>query len=97
MGKMGTGIKEKSSEGLSFEDLTKMLKPLIEKEEGKIAKIKPQVVVEIEYQEIQKSPNYNSGYALRFPRLKRLREDKDAKGCSDLDYVKSLYESQSFV
>jgi len=68
IGKMGTGIKEKKEMGVSFGALTKMLKPLII--EGKIGKVKvkPKVVVEVAYEEIQKSPKYKSGFALRFPR-----------------------------
>lgn len=95
IGKVGTGIKEKSEEGVSFDDLTKMLKKHIVSEEGRLAKIKPSVVIEIDYQEIQKSPSYSSGYALRFPRLKRLRDDKGPYQCSELSYIEKLYKGQT--
>jgi DNA ligase-1 len=40
--------------------------------------VKPVVVVEVAFNEVQKSPKYESGVALRFARVKRIREDKDA-------------------
>jgi len=76
IGKMGTGIKEKSEQGVSFEQLTKKVKPYIIKEKGKGVEIKPKIIIAVTYQEIQKSPNYKSGFALRFPRFTALREDK---------------------
>lgn len=94
IGKMGTGIKEKAEEGISFEELTKLLKPLITAEKGKNVTIKPKIVVEVDYEEIQKSPTYSSGYALRFPRLKSLRLDRDSSEASDLDMIEDLYYSQ---
>lgn len=93
IGKVGTGIKEKS-EGVTFDKLTKMIKPLIKEEKNKEVTIKPKIVIEVGYEEIQKSPTYNSEFALRFPRLIRLRPDKSAKDASQLDYVKKLYEQQ---
>ncbi len=92
-GMMGTGIKEKG-EGVTFEDLTKQLKPFIEKEKGKSVKIKPKVVVEVAYEEIQKSPNYSSGFALRFPRLLRIRFDKSPKDVDDVERIEKLYHRQ---
>jgi len=94
IGKMGTGIKEKSEEGTSFKELTKQLKPLITEEKGREVKIKPKLVIEVNYEEIQKSPNYSSGYALRFPRLKGLRPDRKPSEASDLDLVENLFHSQ---
>jgi ATP-dependent DNA ligase I len=94
IGKVGTGIKEKKEEGLSFEELTNLLKPLIVEEKGIKVKIKPKVVVEVVYQEIQKSPTYSSGYALRFPRLIRLRPDKAPKDADTIETIKKLYEEQ---
>ncbi len=82
-GRMGSGMTEEQ-----MEELTKILKKLIISEEGKIVKVKPEVVVEIGYEEIQKSPKYPSGYALRFPKLLRLRIDE--KKPSDTNSVKDI-------
>jgi DNA ligase 1 len=87
IGKVGTGIKEKSEEGLSFEDLTKMIKPLITKESGKKVEIKPKIVVAVHYQDIQKSPNYKSGFALRFPRFTTIRKDKPLSEINTLEEI----------
>ncbi|RLE43448.1 DNA ligase [Candidatus Woesearchaeota archaeon] len=94
IGKMGTGIKEKSEEGVSFEHLTNLLKPHIIEEKGREVKIKPAVVVEVSYEEIQKSPTYSSGFALRFPRFVRIREDKSVEEISTIDDVKKLFAEQ---
>jgi DNA ligase-1 len=95
-GMMGTGIKEKEeSEGVTFEELTKLLKPLIISEKGRNVNIKPEIVVEVAYEEIQQSPTYESGFALRFPRLLRLRHmERKASGTNTLDDVKRIYKSQ---
>ena len=96
IGKVATGLKEKPEEGLSFEELTNMLKPLIIEEKGRLVRVKPQVVVEVAYEEIQKSPEYNSGFALRFPRIIRLRPDKPIEEISDIKRIKELYEEQRY-
>ena len=94
IGKVGTGIKEKSEQGISFEELTKMLKPLIISETGRGVKIKPKIVVAVTYQEIQKSPNYNSGFALRFPRFTALRPDKSVLEIATLKEIEKDFENQ---
>jgi DNA ligase-1 len=96
IGKVGTGIKElESEEGVTFEELTKMLKPLIISETGKSVKVKPKEIIEVGYSEIQKSPTYESGFALRFPRLIRIRTmEKGLNDVTDLDYIKKLYNQQ---
>jgi DNA ligase-1 len=94
VGKVGTGIKEKEEEGVSFEQLTKMLKPLITSSKGKGVKVKPKVVIEVRFEEIQKSPTYASGYALRFPRLVQIRDDRGPDDISTLDMVEDFYEGQ---
>ena len=90
IGKMGTGIKEKDEEGISFGYLTKLLTKFIISESGKTVKLKPAVIVEVAYEELQKSENYQSGYALRFPRFVRLREDLSLSDVDDLTKIKSL-------
>ena len=94
IGKVGTGIKEKEEEGVSFQQLTEELKPLVISEKGKEVKVKPKLVVEVNYEEIQKSPTYSSGYALRFPRLINLRIDRDPSECSTISMVEDLYYGQ---
>jgi DNA ligase-1 len=94
IGRVGTGIKEKSEEGTSFSQLTEMLKPLIIKEEGKLVLVKPEIIIEVDYEEIQKSPTYASGYALRFPRFIRLREEKSPDEITTINDARALYESQ---
>jgi DNA ligase-1 len=94
IGRVGTGIKEKEEEGVSFGQLTEMLKPLIIKEEGKIVWVKPEIVIEVDYEEIQASPTYKSGFALRFPRFVKLREDRGVGDINTLEEVEMLYEAQ---
>jgi DNA ligase-1 len=76
VGMVSSGLKEKEEEGTSYEEITRLLKPLIISEEGNQVKVKPKVVVSVTYQNIQKSPSYSSGYALRFPRITHYRPDR---------------------
>ncbi|BFI73188.1 DNA ligase [Nanoarchaeota archaeon] len=96
VGEVGSGFKEKkeSPDDVTFEEMTEMLKPLIESQEGKYVKIKPKIVIEVLYDEIQKSPKYSSGYALRFPRFIRLRPDKSPEESDTLTRLENLYENQ---
>jgi len=87
IGKVGTGLKEKPEEGLSFPEMTEMLKKIIVSEEGRKITVKPKIVVMVQYQNIQKSPTYTSGYALRFPRIKRLRPDRGINDIATIEEV----------
>ncbi|MBU3913858.1 MAG: ATP-dependent DNA ligase [Nanoarchaeota archaeon] len=87
IGKVSTGLKEKSSEGASFEEMTKKLKPLITSEKGREVSVKPEIVIEVGYQDIQKSPSYSSGFALRFPRVKRIRPDRSVKDIATIEEI----------
>ncbi len=89
VGKVATGFTDEE-----LEELTELFKPLIEYQEGKRVKFKPQYVFEVAYQEIQKSPKYESGFALRFPRFVRLREDKSVDEADTIERVAKLYEAQ---
>ncbi len=95
MGKVGTGFKEKEGEeGVTFEQMTKLLKPLIIEESQNEVKVKPKIVIEVNFEEIQKSPTYTSGYALRFPRLVKLREDRRAEDCARIEEIDNFYNQQ---
>ncbi len=94
IGRVGTGIKEKEEEGMSFQKLTDLLMPLVTQDLGKEIKVKPFLVIEVNYEEIQASPSYSSGYALRFPRFVKLREDRSPEEISTVEDVEKLYEGQ---
>ncbi|MAG47461.1 DNA ligase [archaeon] len=93
LGKVSTGVKEKT-EGLTYNEMTKLLKPLIKKQKGKEVIVKPKIIIEVGYEEIQKSTNYNSGFALRFPRVHFLRMDKPLSEVNDLNTVEKIYKIQ---
>ena len=89
VGKMASGLTEEQ-----LEDMTERLKDLIIGEKDREVIIKPKIVVEVMYNEIQKSPTYESGFALRFPRLKQIREDKSPHEADTIERISRLYEQQ---
>ncbi|MDI6721068.1 MAG: DNA ligase, partial [Candidatus Aenigmarchaeota archaeon] len=88
-GRMASGLTEEQ-----MGDLTRILKDLIISEEEKIVKIKPKIVLEIGYEEIQRSPKYPTGYALRFPRLLRIRDDKRPEDINTIKDIERLFRQQ---
>jgi len=72
-----------------FEAMTARLKTLATSEEPWGIHVRPEIVVEVAHNEIQRSPHYPSGFALRFARIVRIRDDK---GPSDVDTYASLKE-----
>ena len=94
-GMIGTGVKEKEGMGgVTFKQLTELLKPYVEKRHGNAVTIKPKIVAEVAYEEIQKSPTYESGFALRFPRVVRIRDDKSIHDVDSLSRIEILYKQQ---
>ncbi len=88
VGKMATGLTDEQ-----LEEITERLKPLITEEAGREIEVRPEVIVEVEYEEIQESPTYSSGYALRFPRMKQFRDDKE--DADTIEKVESLFRDQN--
>jgi len=75
-------------------EMTKRLKGLAVSEERGRVVVVPKVVVEVAYNEIQKSPKYKSGMALRFARITRIRDDKVADQADTIQRVRMIYERQ---
>ena len=94
IGKVSSGLKELESEDLSYSKLTELILPLIIFEKGKEIEIKPEIIIEVNFEEIQKSPTYSSGFALRFPRIIRLRDDKGLDELTDINQIEKLYLEQ---
>jgi DNA ligase-1 len=75
-------------------EMTRRLKELtVEEEHGRVAVV-PKVVVEVMYNEIQKSPKYECGMALRFARISRIRKDKTPEQADTIQRVREIYERQ---
>ena len=56
--------------------------------------VRPEVVVEVAFDEVQKSPHYESGYALRFARIIRIREDKSPEDSDTISRVDKIFEDK---
>ncbi|MEM7391452.1 MAG: ATP-dependent DNA ligase [Verrucomicrobiota bacterium] len=57
---------------------------------GPVRVVQPELVFELAFENVQRSPRHKSGVAVRFPRMNRWREDKQAKDADTLDGLKSL-------
>ena len=77
-----------------FAEMTERLWTLATGDDGYTVRVRPEVVVEVAHNEIQKSPTYPSGLALRFARITRVREDKTPAQATTLDDLRALYERQ---
>ena len=88
-GNMSTGLSEEEYKGMTQE-----LKKITIAEKGKTMFVKPKIVLEVSYQNIQKSPHYESGFGLRFPRFIRIRKEKGPDEADTMDRVNRLYRSQ---
>ncbi len=87
----------KTFKGLTDKEIiwmTEHLKELAVREDrGKVV-VTPRIVVEVAYNEIQKSPKYKCGMALRFARITRIRDDKGPEEADTIERVRKIYEKQ---
>ena len=89
VGRLSTGYTDEE-----LAALTERLEPLIRERDGRDVDLDPEVVLEAEYEEIQESTEYGSGYALRFPRFLGVREDLAPTDAETHERVERLYEEQ---
>jgi DNA ligase-1 len=92
-----TLILGKTYKGLTDEEFRWMTKKLLSLEvrgDRHTVYVKPEVVVEVAFNEIQRSRHYDSGFALRFARIKRIRTDKSSHEIDTIERVRDLYEEQ---
>jgi len=87
----------KTFKGLTDEEfvqMTKRLKELTTEKQPHGVVVVPKIVVQVAYNEIQKSPKYECRMALRFARIKRIREDKSPEEADTIQTVREIYERQ---
>ncbi|MGA2971696.1 MAG: ATP-dependent DNA ligase [Candidatus Bathyarchaeia archaeon] len=77
-----------------FVQITKRLQALKTRETDYTVHVKPSIVVEVAFNEIQRSPHYKSGFALRFARITRFRDDKRIEDADSLQRLSKLYQDQ---
>ncbi len=85
----------KTFKGLTDQTLawqTQRLQELATEKSEWVVRVRPELVVEIAFDGLQRSPHYPGGMALRFARVRRYREDKPASEADTIDFVRSLYE-----
>ncbi|MDQ3282866.1 MAG: ATP-dependent DNA ligase [Acidobacteriota bacterium] len=74
--------------------MTKHFQSTTRAQHGPVHVVEPTVVLEIAFDRIQESSRHKSGYALRFPRIVRIRDDKTIEQISTIDEVRRIYEGQ---
>ncbi|MFD1645617.1 ATP-dependent DNA ligase LigA [Haloarchaeobius litoreus] len=89
VGKVATGVTDEE-----LAELTGRLERHVTTESGRDVTFEPAVVFEVGYEEIQSSPTYESGYALRFPRFVGVRDDKEPTDADSLERLERLAGSQ---
>lgn len=88
----------KAYSGLTDEEIKTMTERLekiavAEEKRGWIP-VKPEIVLEVAFDGLQRSERHSSGFALRFPRIARIRDDKTPAEADTLDAVRALYDAQ---
>ena len=90
----------KAYSGLTDAEIGKMtekLRSITIKDEGYRLIVRPEIVLEVAFDSIQKSDRHNGGFALRFPRIKYIRTDKAVSDIDTLEKVQRIYERQSHI
>jgi DNA ligase-1 len=89
VGRMATGFTDEE-----LAEVTERLEPHVESVDGREVQLAPEVVLEVAYEEVQTSPEYASGFALRFPRFEAFRDDLAPGDVDTIGTVRERYESQ---
>jgi len=88
----------KTFKGLTDEMLEWQTRELLAREvrrAGITVHVRPELVVEVAFSDLQESPRYPAGLALRLARVKRYRDDKRADEADDLETVRRVFAAQS--
>jgi DNA ligase-1 len=92
IGKAYSGLTDKE-----ISMITEKLKSIIIKDDGYKIAVKSELILEISFDSIQKSDRHDSGFALRFPRIKNIRSDKNITDIDTLQKIGHIYENQSYL
>ena len=88
----------KAYSGLTDVEIAEMTQWFLEhtiEDQGFRRTVEPKIVLEVAFNNMMKSDRHDSGYALRFPRIVRLRPDKSADEADTIDRVREIFAKQS--
>ena len=88
----------KAYSGLTDVEIAGMTKWFLEhtiEDQGFRLVVEPKIVLEVAFNNMMESDRHESGYALRFPRIVRLRPDKLPEEADTIDWAREIYESQT--
>jgi DNA ligase 1 len=88
----------KAYSGLTDAEISEMTKWFLDhtiEDQGFRRTVEPKIVLEVAFNNVMKSDRHNSGYALRFPRIVRLRPDKQPEEVDTLQTVEEVYARQN--
>ncbi len=77
-----------------IDEMTRKLKEITVRDHGYRREVRPEIVVEVAFDSIQRSDRHNGGYALRFPRIKRIRTDKSVNDIDTIEKVGAIFSEQ---
>ena len=89
----------KAYSGLTDAEIAEMTRWFLEhtlEDQGFRRTVEPKIVLEVAFNNMMQSDRHESGYALRFPRIVRLRPDKPAEDADTIETVREIYSAQSF-
>jgi DNA ligase-1 len=84
---VATGLDDKT-----LLELSERMDKIIKSRKGGLVKVNPHIILEIAYSEIVNSPEYESGFSLRFPVVKRIRDDLSLEDIDTVKRVKSIFK-----
>ena len=88
---LGKTFKGLTDEMLAWQ--TRKFREIAIGDDGYTVYVRPEIVAEVAFSDVQESPHYPGGMALRFARVKRYREDKPATEADTVDTVRAIFAS----
>jgi DNA ligase-1 len=92
IGKAYSGLTDKE-----IEEMTRRLRSIVVQDNGYRLQVRPEIVLEVAFDSIQRSDRHDSGFALRFPRIKYIRQDKSPNDIDTIEKVRKIFENQAHV
>jgi DNA ligase 1 len=88
----------KAYSGLTDAEIAEMTRWFLDhtiEDQGFRRTVEPQIVLEVAFNNMMQSDRHDSGYALRFPRIVRLRPDKTADEADTIERVREIFQGQT--